>query len=95
MKLWGLPTREFGSCRVFCALNRWENGVITCIWAWKLSSKSENSEFEWSLKVLDIGKSETSGKILVSGDGSEELIGGLSKRDKDIFDSEISECESK
>ena len=28
-KVCGLPTGKFGSCRVFCASNGWDKGVIT------------------------------------------------------------------
>ena len=67
--------------------------VITCILAYKLTSKSESQAFEWSEKELAKDKSGTFDKTQVLGDGSSELIGGLSKEEIEISNSDISKHE--
>ena len=63
------------------------NDVMTCISAWKHASKSEL----WSEEDMLKDKSGSIEKSQLLRDESRRLIGGLSKKGYDIYDSYISE----
>ena len=71
---------------IYCGMN----DVITCISSCKHSSKSEL----WSEEELLKDKSGSIEKSQLLRDESRRLIGGLSKKGYDIYDSDISENES-
>ena len=62
---------------------------MTCISTCKYSSKSELLTFEWSEEELLKDKSWSSEKSQSLGDESSRVIGGLSKKGYDIYDSDI------
>ena len=65
------------------------NGVMTCISSWKHPYNSKLSGEQELLK----GKSISSEESQLLGNESRRLIGGLSKKGSDIYDSDISENE--
>ena len=66
------------------------NDAMTCIPSCKHDSKSEL----WSEEELLKDKLGSSGKSQLIRDESRSLIGGLSKKGYDIYDSDISENKS-
>ena len=65
--------------------------VITWISAWKNSSKLESESFKWSEEDLDKNKSGSSVETKLLENGSSVLIGDLSNKETEIYDSDISE----
>ena len=63
--------------------------VIKCISACKYVSKLELLSFEWSEVEPLKDKSGSSEKSQVLGDESRRLMGGLFKKETEIYDSDI------